>query len=80
MSNDAVVSINQLSRDAIGAEKTSVFEVTLYNPDDYTDLGAIPGLAGKVWTRVGQDDAVDVAEAIGEILKQNNIPYRVEWP
>lgn len=80
MNNDAVVSINQISRGAIGAEKTSTFEVTLYNPDDYTDLGAIPGLSGGTWVRVGQDDAVDVAEAIGEVLKQHNIKYRVEWP
>jgi hypothetical protein len=80
MSNDAVVSIYQHSRGAIGANHTSTFTVRLLNPDDYTDLGAIPGLAAGEWVRVGNDEAVDVAEAIGEILTQNRVPYRVEWP
>jgi hypothetical protein len=80
MSNDAVVSIYQHSRGAIGANNTSTFTISLLNPDDCTDLGAIPGLAAGEWVRVGQDDAVDVAEAIGEILTQNRVLYRVEWP
>ena len=80
MSNDAVVSIYQHSRGAIGANTTSTFTITLHNPDDYTDLGAIPGLAGGQWVRVGNDAAVDVAEAIGEILTQNRVTFRVEWP
>lgn len=77
-----MVSIYQHNRAASKAAELadSTFTITLHNPDDYTDLGAIPGLAAGEWVRVGNDEAVDLAEAVGEILTQNRIPYRVEWP
>ena len=82
MSNDAVLQIIQHNTAASTFEalSQSTFTVRVLNPDDYTDLGAIPGLAAGEWVRVGNDDAVDVAEAIGEILTQNRVPFRVEWP
>jgi translation initiation factor IF-1 len=81
-SGEAVVSIFQVDRAASrwADLARSTFVVSLLNPDDYTDLGAIPGLAAGEWIRVGQDDAVDVAVAIGDILTENRIAYRVEWP
>ncbi len=82
MSNAAVLQIIQHNTNAstVEALSLSTFTVRLLNPDDYTDLGSIPGLAAGEWVRVGNDDAVDVAEAIGEILNQNRVTYRVEWP
>jgi hypothetical protein len=81
MSNVAVLQIIQHNTGASTFEALSLssFAVRLLNPDDYTDLGAIPGLAAGEWIRVGNEAAVDVAEAIGAILTQNRVPFKVEW-
>lgn len=82
MSNDAaVIHIYQHDREASRFEalEASTFTIKLHNPDDYTDLGAIPGLCSMHWVRIGNTQAVELAEAVGEILAQNRVPFRVEW-
>jgi hypothetical protein len=80
MSNAAVIQIIQHNVGAIGANNNSDFTVRLLNPDDYIDLRCLPGLAVTEWPRWNEDDAVDLAIAIGEILTDNRVVYRVEWP